>query len=148
EQEINSLNEQLELLESEDESLEDDSKLYERLLNGMERHSYDDLSKSFSETGEESVKVSDKLSSVNKALERKDVLVQEISKQATQIQQYKIDQEKNNDRLAQLKELIEEFNTETSFDDYDGFENHMVKQQEAVRNFKLNKEQLEQRQGD
>ena len=148
EQEINSLNEQLELLESEGESLEDDSKLYERLLNGMERHSYDDLSKSFSETGEEIVKVSDKISSVKKALERKDVLDKKISKQSTQIQQYKFDQEKNNDRLAQLKELLEEFNTETSFDDYDGFENHMVKQQEAVRNFKLNKEQLEQRQGD
>lgn len=148
EQEINRLNAQLQSLEDEGKSLEGDSTLYKRLLSGMERHSYDELSRSLSVTKEEIAKVSDKISSVKKALERKEALDKEISKKSTQIQQSLFEREKNNDRLSQLKELLEEFKAETSSDNYDGFKNHMKEQQEAVRNFKMDKEKLEERQSD
>ena len=111
EKDISLLNEQLEELEAESRSLEDDSKLYKKLLNGTERHSYDELSQSFADAGEEIVKISDKIVSVKKALGRKDMLDKEISKNITQIQQSKFAHEKNNDKLAQLKELLDEFET-------------------------------------
>lgn len=146
EKDISRLNEQLEELEDESKTLENDSKLYKTLLNGTERHSYDGLSQSFADSEEKIVKISDKIVSVKKALVRKDLLDKELSKNSTQIQQSKFAHEKNNDKLAQLKELLDEFKAETSFENYAEFRNYMEKQKEAVTRFKMKKDQLEKKQ--
>lgn len=146
EKDISRLNEQLEELEDESKTLENDSKLYKTLLNGTERHSYDGLTQSFADAEEKIVKISDKIVSVKKALVRKDLLDKELSKNSTQIQQSKFAHEKNNDKLAQLKELLDEFKAETSFENYAEFRNYMEKQKEAVTRFKMKKDQLEKRQ--
>lgn len=146
EKDISRLNEQLEELEDESKTLENDSKLYKTLLNGTERHSYDGLTQSFADSEEKIVKISDKIVSVKKALVRKDLLDKELSKNSTQIQQSKFAHEKNNDKLAQLKELLDEFKAETSFENYAEFRNYMEKQKEAVTRFKMKKDQLEKRQ--
>lgn len=143
EMEINRLNERLEVLEDENKSFGNDLKLYNELLNGTKRHSYDELSQSFTDTEMEIAGVSDKIAAVKKALDRKDVLDKETTKKSSQIQQSKFEHEKISDQLARLKELLEEFKAETSFENYGEFREYMAKQKEVVRQFKVKKEQLE-----
>ncbi len=146
EKEIDSLKDKLEALETENQSLEKDFDVYKKILDGVKRHPYDELSAELANTEREIEKITGNISSVKKEIARKDSLEKEISRKSTEIQQSKFDYEKNNDKMKQLKELMEEFKAETSFDTYAEFQDYMVRQKAAVRKFKMEKEQLEQKQ--
>src|SRR5699024_1493597 len=140
------LNDQLDSLEAENKSLLNDSAVYKKLLDGVERHSYEKLSETLGSTEKEIEEITGDITLMKKEIARKEALEKEISKKSTEIQQSKFDYEKNNDKMNQLKERLEEFKAETSFDGHSDFQNYMDRQKEAVRKFKLEKGQLEAQQ--